>query len=60
MTMWISKVFTDRFWYGHLVAATVGAVVIGIIPAAMMERWTLDTHLETVGFPIPLVALMIG
>ena len=60
MTARIPKFLTDRLWYGHLLAATVGAMSVGFIPAAMMERWTLNTHLDTIGFPIPLVALVLG
>jgi ABC-type microcin C transport system permease subunit YejE len=60
MTAQIPKFLTDRLWYGHLLAATVGAMSVGFIPAAMMERWTLNTHLDTIGFPIPPVALVLG
>src|SRR5712671_1459696 len=60
MTAQIPKFLTERLWYGHSLAATVGAMSVGFIPAAMMERWTLNTHLDTIGFPIPPVALVLG
>lgn len=58
--MWIPKFLKSRLWYGHLAAATVGAMVVGFVPAAMMGQWTLNTHLDTIGFPTPLVALVLG
>jgi hypothetical protein len=60
MTLQIPRFLTDRLWYGHLLAATVGAMSVGFIPAATMGRWTLNTHLDTIGFPTPLVALVLG
>ena len=47
-------------WYVHLLIATVGAMTVGFIPAALMGRWTLSTGLDTVGFPIPIVAFVLG
>jgi hypothetical protein len=54
------KFLADPVWYGHLLAATLGAMIAGFIPAAIFERWTLNTGLDTIGFPIPLVAIILG
>jgi uncharacterized protein involved in response to NO len=42
--MQIPESLKSSLWYGHLIEGTVGAMVIGFIPAAVMDRWTHDTH----------------